>query len=56
MLSVFAILPLLLGWFLDLLIGDPAWLPHPVVGFGKMIAFGDKLSEPLFWGDGVPFA
>lgn len=29
---------LLLGWLLDLLLGDPAWLPHPVVGFGKMIA------------------
>ncbi len=39
---MFAILPLLLGWFLDLLIGDPAWLPHPVVGFGKMIAFGER--------------
>ena len=35
------ILPLLLGWLLDLLLGDPAWLPHPVVGFGKMIAFGE---------------
>ena len=33
------ILPLLIGWFLDLLLGDPAWLPHPVVGFGKIIAF-----------------
>ena len=33
---------LLIGWFLDLLIGDPAWLPHPVVGFGKMIAFGER--------------
>ena len=32
---------LLIGWFLDLLIGDPAWLPHPVVGFGKMISFGE---------------
>ena len=42
MQSVFIILPLLLGWFLDLLIGDPAWLPHPVVGFGKMIAFGER--------------
>jgi len=30
---------LLLGWLLDLLLGDPAWLPHPVVGFGKAIAF-----------------
>ena len=33
---------LLIGWFLDLFLGDPAWLPHPVVGFGKMIAFGER--------------
>lgn len=32
------ILPLLVGWTLDLLIGDPAWLPHPIVWFGKTIA------------------
>ena len=38
----FFILPLLIGWLLDLLLGDPSWLPHPVVGFGKMIAFGEK--------------
>lgn len=36
------ILPLLIGWLLDLVLGDPAWLPHPVVGFGKLIAFGEK--------------
>lgn len=42
MLSVFVILPLLIGWLLDLVLGDPAWLPHPVVGFGKMIAFGER--------------
>ena len=35
-------LSLLLGWLLDLVLGDPAWLPHPVVGFGKMIAFGER--------------
>lgn len=34
-----AILPLLLGWGLDLLLGDPQRLPHPIVGFGKMISF-----------------
>ena len=39
--SLIAILPLLIGWMLDLLLGDPAWLPHPVVGFGKMIAYGE---------------
>jgi len=27
---------------LDLLLGDPVRLPHPVVGFGKMISFGEK--------------
>ena len=34
-------LSLFIGWLLDLILGDPAWLPHPVVGFGKMIAFGE---------------
>ena len=29
---------LLVGWLLDLLLGDPARLPHPVVWFGKAIA------------------
>ena len=38
----FVILPLLIGWLLDLVLGDPTWLPHPVVGFGKMIVFGEK--------------
>lgn len=32
-----------LGWILDLLLGDPSWLPHPVVLFGKMIATGERL-------------
>ena len=30
---------LLIGWLLDLLFGDPARLPHPIVWFGKVIAF-----------------
>lgn len=40
--AVIYILPLLTGWMLDLTLGDPSWLPHPVVGFGKMIASGEK--------------
>jgi len=40
--SLLVILPLLIGWLLDFVLGDPSWLPHPVVGFGKMIAFGEK--------------
>lgn len=34
-----AVLPLLAGWILDRLFGDPACLPHPVVGYGKVISF-----------------
>ena len=34
-----AILPLFVGWVLDLIFGDPAKLPHPIVWFGKAIAF-----------------
>ncbi len=30
---------LLIGWLLDLLFGDPQRLPHPIVWFGKAIAF-----------------
>lgn len=36
------ILPLLIGWILDLILGDPQWMPHPVVWFGKMISLGEK--------------
>ena len=36
-----AILPLLIGWLLDFVFGDPSWLPHPVVWFGKMISWGE---------------
>ena len=36
------LIALLAGWVLDLLLGDPAWLPHPVVLFGKMIARGER--------------
>ena len=37
--TLIGLLPLLAGWLLDLVLGDPSWLPHPVVGFGKLIAF-----------------
>ena len=35
------ILPLLLGYLLDLIFGDPECLPHPIVWFGKMISWGE---------------
>lgn len=39
--GLIAISPLLAGWLLDKLLGDPQHLPHPVVGFGKIISFAE---------------
>lgn len=33
---------LLIGWLLDVVCGDPERLPHPIVWFGRLIAFGEK--------------
>lgn len=33
---------LLTAWYLDLRLGDPASLPHPIVYMGRWIAFGEK--------------
>jgi len=35
------VFPLLLALVLDWMLGDPMWLPHPIVAFGKMIAWGE---------------
>ena len=32
---------IIIGWLADKIWGDPAWLPHPVVYFGKAIAWGE---------------
>lgn len=37
-----AILPLLTGWLLDMVAGDPSRLPHPIVWFGNAIAFCER--------------
>ena len=39
---MFSPLSLLIGWLLDLSLGDPRRLPHPIVWFGRMIAFGER--------------
>ena len=35
------IIPLLVGWAADRLLGDPEGWPHPVVGFGRWIEWGE---------------
>jgi adenosylcobinamide-phosphate synthase len=42
LLSNSGILLLSAGWLLDRFLGDPALLPHPVAGFGKLIAWGES--------------
>lgn len=37
-----ALLPLMTGWCLDLLYGDPCGLPHPIVWFGKIISICER--------------
>lgn len=37
----YSFFPLILGWLLDLLLGDPKWMPHPVVYFGSLISKGE---------------
>ena len=37
--------PLFFGWFLDKCLGDPSNLPHPVVWFGRWIAFCEKRTN-----------
>lgn len=31
------------GYFLDLLLGDPPWLPHPVVAIGRVISWLERI-------------
>lgn len=38
----------LLGFALDLIFGDPAWLPHPVVVMGRYIAWFERAVRPRF--------
>lgn len=39
----YIIIAIVLAYVADLLLGDPVWLPHPVVGMGHFIARGEKL-------------
>lgn len=39
---LYILLPLLLGWLADRFLGDPSWIPHPIVAMGKIIAWGEK--------------
>lgn len=39
---------LILGFCLDLIVGDPHWMPHPIVFIGKLIDVTEKGMRKLF--------
>ena len=43
-----AVLPLLIGFCVDLILGDPYSIPHPVVLIGKVISGLKKMLRTLF--------
>ena len=42
------VLPLIIGFIIDLLIGDPHGIPHPVVVIGKLISFLEQTLRRIF--------
>lgn len=36
------ILPLASGWIADRILGDPSWLPHPIIAMGKCISCAER--------------
>ncbi|MGN1375321.1 MAG: adenosylcobinamide-phosphate synthase CbiB [Prevotella sp.] len=48
-IELILLIAVLTGWCADRLLGDPAWLPHPVVMFGRLIAFGEKKLNKGSW-------
>ena len=45
---IYSLAALFIGFIIDLLVGDPHGLPHPVVLIGKLIAALEKVFRALF--------
>ena len=45
---MYHLIALLLGFFIDLLLGDPHSIPHPVVWIGKLITAVEKVVRRIF--------
>jgi adenosylcobinamide-phosphate synthase len=46
---IISIMPLLVAWLLDMLLGDPQWISHPVIWFGKAISFCEHRLNKGSW-------
>ena len=45
MITFFYALPLLCGFILDMIVGDPYWLPHPIRAVGRLISRLEKIAR-----------
>ncbi len=45
---MYSLLALIIGFFIDLLIGDPRVIPHPIVLIGKLIDLAEKAMRAVF--------
>jgi adenosylcobinamide-phosphate synthase len=48
MLYYHTILAFIIGFILDLIFGDPHWLPHPIRFIGNLIAVSEKVIRKVF--------
>ncbi|MBR0136288.1 MAG: cobalamin biosynthesis protein, partial [Clostridia bacterium] len=48
MFGIWSLFALVTGAVIDLALGDPHWLPHPVVLMGKLISTLEKLLRRIF--------
>lgn len=48
MFGIWSLFALVTGAVIDLIVGDPHWLPHPVVLIGKLISALEKLLRRIF--------
>lgn len=45
---IYSLLALVLGFGIDLIVGDPHSIPHPVIFIGKLISAMEKLARKIF--------
>lgn len=45
---MYSLCALILGFCVDLMLGDPRWFPHPVILIGKLISTVEKLVRRVF--------
>ena len=45
---LFSIISLVIGYILDLILGDPRWLYHPVIFIGKVIKYTEIVLRKIF--------